>query len=306
MRARGRSGVQCAAHGLTNALSAVDGETNLKLRQAPEELRGVLQDSDQVADLAATLEYEEPNAHLYHFEGKLTAGDGQPMFLTSKSLVLRGCSIRNCKWALGVVVYTGKETKVMKKARTGPSKMSHIDITVNSLIKLILLCQVRFAQRQTRSPSAVRLTLMFPVNQVALCTISTVALYAWEASNTDDEGVLRLSYLLPRFATNPWLPEWMGQWITFLILFNNFVPISLYVSIEMVHYVQAFLINADVKMYDPETDTPAQARTSNLNEGARFAPAPTVPPPQHPVLLLMHLRQTWDRSSTCFRTRRAR
>lgn len=127
---------------------AVDGETNLKLRQAPEELKGTLQDSDQVANLTATLQYEEPNAQLYHFEGKMTAGDEPPIFLTSKSLILRGCSVRNCKWVLGVVVYTGKETKVMKKARTGPSKMSRIDITVNSLIKIILLCQV------CRRPSA--------------------------------------------------------------------------------------------------------------------------------------------------------
>lgn len=109
-----------------------------------------------------------------------------------------------------------------------------------------------------------------------------MSLYAWEASNTDDEGVLRLSYLLPRFSTSPWLPEWLGQWITFLILFNNFVPISLYVSIELVHYVQAYLINTDVKIYDAETDTPAQARTSNLNEGACCARVHTVPTPHTP------------------------
>ncbi len=62
------------------------------------------------------------------------------------------------------------------------------------------------------------------------------------------------------------IPEWIGNWITFLILFNNFVPISLYVTMEMVRYMQANFINTDEAMYHEETNTPALSRTSNLNE----------------------------------------
>lgn len=53
---------------------------------------------------------------------------------------------------------------------------------------------------------------------------------------------------------------------TFIVLFNNLVPISLYVSMEFVKFGQAYFINNDIEMYDQRTDTPAQARTSNLNE----------------------------------------
>ena len=42
----------------------------------------------------------------------------------------------------------------------------------------------------------------------------------------------------------------MGQWFTFLILFNNFVPISLYVTLELVNFVQAAFIDEDILMYD--------------------------------------------------------
>ena len=35
---------------------------------------------------------------------------------------------------------------------------------------------------------------------------------------------------------------------------------------ELVNFVQAFLINVDAQMYDPESNTPALARTSNLNQ----------------------------------------
>lgn len=42
----------------------------------------------------------------------------------------------------------------------------------------------------------------------------------------------------------------VGQWFTFLILFNNFVPISLYVTLEMVNFIQASFIDEDILMYD--------------------------------------------------------
>lgn len=54
--------------------------------------------------------------------------------------------------------------------------------------------------------------------------------------------------------------------LTFIILFNNLIPISLQVTLEVVRFVQATFINMDIEMYHPETDTPAMARTSNLNE----------------------------------------
>ncbi|KAE8659564.1 putative phospholipid-transporting ATPase 7 [Hibiscus syriacus] len=54
--------------------------------------------------------------------------------------------------------------------------------------------------------------------------------------------------------------------VTALILYGYLIPISLYVSIEVVKVLQASFINQDIHMYDEETGNPAQARTSNLNE----------------------------------------
>lgn len=56
------------------------------------------------------------------------------------------------------------------------------------------------------------------------------------------------------------------NFLTFLVLIDLLVPISLYVSMEMVKFVQAKLIDYDLGMYDARSDTPAKARTSNLNE----------------------------------------
>jgi phospholipid-transporting ATPase len=53
---------------------------------------------------------------------------------------------------------------------------------------------------------------------------------------------------------------------TFLVLYNNLIPISLIVTMEVVRVIQAQLIGSDMDLYDDESDTPAKARTSSLVE----------------------------------------
>ncbi|KAI9568657.1 phospholipid-translocating P-type ATPase [Boletus coccyginus] len=54
--------------------------------------------------------------------------------------------------------------------------------------------------------------------------------------------------------------------LTFIILYNNLVPISLIVTVEVVKFQQAALINSDLDLYYARTDTPALCRTSFLIE----------------------------------------
>lgn len=54
---------------------------------------------------------------------------------------------------------------------------------------------------------------------------------------------------------------------TLITLYSPIIPISLYVSVEMIKFVQSNkFINNDLHMYHAESNTAAQARTSNLNE----------------------------------------
>ena len=56
------------------------------------------------------------------------------------------------------------------------------------------------------------------------------------------------------------------QFFSYIILLNTVVPISLYISVEMIRLAHSKFINNDLKMYYEKTDTPARARTSTLNE----------------------------------------
>jgi len=53
---------------------------------------------------------------------------------------------------------------------------------------------------------------------------------------------------------------------SYIIVLNTLVPISLYVSVELIRLGQSQFINWDLKMYHRETDTPARARSTALNE----------------------------------------
>uniref|UniRef100_A0A8C7XR01 Phospholipid-transporting ATPase n=1 Tax=Oryzias sinensis TaxID=183150 RepID=A0A8C7XR01_9TELE len=53
---------------------------------------------------------------------------------------------------------------------------------------------------------------------------------------------------------------------SYIIVLNTVVPISLYVSVEIIRLGNSFFIDWDRKMYYPKKDTPAQARTTTLNE----------------------------------------
>lgn len=56
------------------------------------------------------------------------------------------------------------------------------------------------------------------------------------------------------------------MFFSYAIVLNTVVPISLYVSVEVIRFCHSLLINWDEKMYYSVSDTPAKARTTTLNE----------------------------------------
>lgn len=66
------------------------------------------------ADIAAAklrVDHELPNSSLYTFTGNLLL-DGRTLPLNPNQVLLRGCMLRNTDSILGIVLFTGHETKV--------------------------------------------------------------------------------------------------------------------------------------------------------------------------------------------------
>lgn len=43
-----------------------------------------------------------------------------------KALLLRGCTLRNTEFCIGIVIYTGPESKIMMNAKKPPTKISNV------------------------------------------------------------------------------------------------------------------------------------------------------------------------------------
>uniref|UniRef100_A0A8C3TZN8 Phospholipid-transporting ATPase n=1 Tax=Catharus ustulatus TaxID=91951 RepID=A0A8C3TZN8_CATUS len=160
--------------------------------------------------------------------------DGHGYVNTRKKILLRGAQLRNTQWVHGIVVYTGHDTKLMQNSTSPPLKMSNVERITNIQI-LILFCIL-----------------------IAMSLICSIGSAIWNRRHTGRDWYLDLNY---GGASNFGL-----NFLTFIILFNNLIPISLLVTLEVVKFIQAYFINWDIDMHYEPTDTAAMARTSNLNE----------------------------------------
>ncbi|KAJ3059594.1 Phospholipid-transporting ATPase IB, partial [Quaeritorhiza haematococci] len=173
------------------------------------------------------------------FEGYLetghTHGRGHRYPLTVNQLLLRGSTLRNTKYIYGVVVYTGDETKIrMNSSRRVRAKSPTMEKMTNKIV-LSMFCVV-----------------------ILMATVSASLSFWWEAER-NQYG--RVHWYLANLTRD--IPQ---TFFSYVILYNALIPISLYVTLEMVKLAQTGFMNADLAMYDPVTDTPAEARTSSLNE----------------------------------------
>ncbi len=235
----------------------LDGETNLKIKQAsPDTAR--LTDPSSVASLRGTLTSEPPNNSLYTFDATLrlqlhassaaaatTSFSGGPSSssgmrdipLGPEQLLLRGAQLRNTPWVYGLVVFTGHETKLMRNATAAPVKRTTVEKDVNVLI------------------------LMLFVVLLGLSIASAIGAFVRNTAFASE-----MQYLLLNADSRGRARVFVEDMLTFVIAYNNLIPISLIVMMEIIKYYQALLINSDLDMYHAPTDTPALCRTSSLVE----------------------------------------
>lgn len=82
----------------------LDGETNLKIKKAPDESKDM--NIDSLFEFKGTIICEPPNSRLYQFTGNLVMGN-KTLSLNPSCVLLRGCSLRNTERVFGAVIYAG-------------------------------------------------------------------------------------------------------------------------------------------------------------------------------------------------------
>lgn len=118
----------------------LDGETNLKIKQAIPETAGYVSPSE-LSRLSGRIRSEQPNSSLYTYEATLTIESGggeKELPLSPDQLLLRGATLRNTPWIHGVVVFTGHETKLMRNATATPIKRTAVEAMLNIQIAMLV------------------------------------------------------------------------------------------------------------------------------------------------------------------------
>uniref|UniRef100_A0A8C5U2T9 Phospholipid-transporting ATPase n=1 Tax=Malurus cyaneus samueli TaxID=2593467 RepID=A0A8C5U2T9_9PASS len=225
-------------HSLTYIETAeLDGETNLKVKQALTVTAELGEDLQKLTEFNGEVRCEAPNNKLDKFTGTLTLR-GEKYALDNEKMLLRGCTIRNTEWCFGLVIYAGPDTKLMQNSGKTTFKRTSIDRLMNVLVLVIFAF----------------LGLM--------CLILAIGNGIWE----HDKGYYFQVYLPWAEGVNSASYSGFLMFWSYVIILNTVVPISLYVSVEIIRLGNSFYIDWDRKMYYPLNDTPAQARTTTLNE----------------------------------------
>lgn len=218
--------------------SGLDGESNLKQKQVVR--RYAEQDSEVDPEkFSSRIECESPNNDLNRFRGFLEHSNKERVGLSKENLLLRGCTIRNTEAVMGIVVYAGHETKAMLN-NSGPRyKRSKLERRANTDVLWCVLLLV------------------------IMCLTGALGHGIWLSRY---ENIPFFNIPEPDgHIISPVLAGFYMFW-TMIILLQVLIPISLYVSIEIVKLGQIYFIQSDVDFYNEKMGSTVQCRALNITE----------------------------------------
>ena len=136
---------------------------------------------------------------------QLENGDKVP--LIHENFLLRGSSLKNTDWVIGVVTHTGHDTRIMRNSVGGREKFSALEQKVSRSILHIFAIEC------------------------FLCFIAATFVMVWsriyQVSTNQYLALLEVAGAQVRWAWYNFLLVWLQAFGTWIILFTNMVPISL-------------------------------------------------------------------------------
>ncbi|NWY43364.1 AT8B3 ATPase, partial [Sylvia atricapilla] len=214
----------------------IDGETNLKFRQALLVTHQELGSEESMAAFDGRVRCEEPNSRMHTFTGTLR-WRGRAHTLDSERILLRGCRVRNTALCHGLVIYAGFDSKIMRNCGKIKRKKTKLDHLMDRLVIVIFLVLL--------------------VTSLGLAVASGF----WARTFQEKHGYLAALYK----HTSPTQQAFLNFW-GFTILLSVIIPMSMYITLEFIYLVNSCFINWDLEMYYGAKDIPAEARSTSLSD----------------------------------------
>ena len=108
-------------------------ESNLKSRQSEESTNQMGEDEVALSQFNGHITCEPPNSNLSRFEGAME-WEGRKYGIDNDQILLRGAVLRNTAWCYGVVIFAGRDTKLMQNSGKAKFKRTSIDRLLNFII----------------------------------------------------------------------------------------------------------------------------------------------------------------------------
>ena len=230
----------------------LDGETNLKLKQALPATPAIFGSDEACAGFIGRVVCEAPNSNFDKFAGMLhveraLTGDAalppRPLPLEADQVLLRGCILRNVDSAYALVVYTGRETKVRVRQTTKASKVAQVEKMLNKLIVVLV------------------------ATLVVTCAVGAALSAEWSGRNVASHWYLRSERGGAPTVENSGLIsgfQVVRQFFVYFLLNASIIPVSLYVSVRLARTLQMVVMEWDCSMFHEE---PELFRNTNGLEG---------------------------------------
>lgn len=224
---------------------ALDGESSLREKlPALEQMFLQVPRPVELAPLfGAVVEFDLPNSNLYAFSGQLKLAGRQTVPLTMKNLLLRGSEVVKSDWLIGLCVYCGPGCKIALNAAKGLTA-----------VKQTILA---------RGTNNLFLGLFAVIGAMSLFS-ATMNLVQKRANSAFFRVILFQPEAFSSFWTGLW--NFVLTFFTFLILYNNFIPVSLVVTCEIVRWQNANFVSQDLNFWNAEEERGATVNCSGCLE----------------------------------------
>ena len=198
--------------------SDTTGESNLKVKKVVADIQTFCNSVEievVMKKLVGIIKFEQPNSDYNTFNAKMHIEKyPKAIDLCADNMLFRGNAFYGSEWIIGIVLYTGIETKIYLNTKPSKKKISQMERRVNIWVIYILLI------------------------------LLAVILFS----------ILATSYL----STEPQDSAYMN-FMLLTVLYNNIIPISLFVTMDIVRALQVYFIRH-------ETGKEIKFNISDINE----------------------------------------
>lgn len=204
----------------------LDGESALKPREIIPLLQGKFpsQDLDPFPVDGALIEVEPPSNNIYKCNGSITLKNEEKSFIQIENTLLRGTTLKNVEFVYGIIIYTGKDTKIMRNIQSSSVKSSSIEDIINNIIIGVII-------------------FVF-----VLCILCTILGIIFVTNNVPEYDKKELNYdyiLYTDDGDYNYALEFFKIFGAFFILFNNIIPISMSITFTLAKVIQILIIEHD-------------------------------------------------------------